>query len=261
MIVCACVFGAALLGIRLRAYLPEHHLSSDTKDAVRIGVALVATMSALLLGMLIASAKGSYDTQKSELMQMAAKVAYLDQTLANYGPETRDVRQLLSHAVEAAIDRIWSESRPLQATAEGGSIWSAALPKAIQALLPKDDAQRAFKNQAAAISAELGQMRWLLLEQADTSIPSPLLVVLIAWLAIIFGSIGLFAPSNATAVVALMLVAVAVSGSILMILEMDGPFGGLVRISSEPIRNILNRLISNPAKTPSTPDNLAITNL
>jgi hypothetical protein len=259
MIVFASVFGAALLGMRLRAALPEHHLTSDTKDAVRIGVGLVATMAALLLGMLIASAKGSYDTQKSALMEMAAKIAYLDQALANYGPETRDIRQLLNHAVEAAIGRIWSESGPLRASAEGGSTWSAVLPKAIQALLPKDDAQRTFKTQAAAVTAELGQMRWLLIEQADTLIPSPLLVVLTAWLAIIFGSIGLFAPTNATAVVALMLAALSVSGAILMILELDQPFGGLISISSQPMHNVLNQLVGNATKTPSTPENLAIT--
>src|SRR5271157_5946440 len=98
-IVFACVFGAALLGIRLRAALPRHHLSDDTKDTVRIGMGLVATMAALILGLLVASANGSYDTKKSELMQMAAKIAYLDQVLANYGPETQEARQLLRQAV------------------------------------------------------------------------------------------------------------------------------------------------------------------
>lgn len=241
-IVFACVFGAALLGIRLRTALPEHHLSDETKDAVRLGMGLVATMAALILGLLIASANGSYDTKKGELLQMAAKIAYLDQVLANYGPETRDIRQLLRGAVEGAIARIWQEDRPEHASVDPSTAWSAALPKAIQTLVPQDDAQRAFKTQATAISAELGQMRLLLFEQAGPSISNPLLIVVIVWLTIIFGSVGLFAPSNSTAVAALMLAALSVSGAIFLIVELDQPFGGLIEISSQPMRNVLSHL-------------------
>jgi hypothetical protein len=116
------------------------------------------------------------------------------------------------------------------------------LPKAIQTLVPQDDAQRAFKTQATAISAELGQMRLLLFEQAGPSISNPLLIVVIVWLTIIFGSVGLFAPSNSTAVAALMLAALSVSGAIFLIVELDQPFGGLIEISSQPMRNVLSHL-------------------
>jgi hypothetical protein len=241
-IVFACVFGATLLGIRLRAALPKHHLSEETKDAVRLGMGLVATMAALILGLLVASADGSYGTKKDELMQMAAKIAYLDQVLANYGPETRDARQLLRHAVEGALRRIWRESQPEDAAADPSTTWSAALPRAIQKLVPQDDAQRAFKTQAAAITVELGQTRWLLFEQTEPSISRPLLLVVIVWLTIIFGSVGLFAPSNSTAVTSLMLAALSVSGAIFLILELDQPFGGLIQISSQPMRNVLSHL-------------------
>jgi hypothetical protein len=241
-IVFACVFGAALLGIRLRAVLPKHHLSDDTKDTVRIGMGLVATMAALILGLLVASANGSYDTKKSEMMEMAAKIAYLDQVLANYGQESADARQLLRQAVEAAMARIWSENRPEHSPVDASTTWGATLPKAIQTLLPKDDAQREFKRQAAVTTAELGQMRWLLVEQTYASISKPLLLVVIAWLGIIFGSVGLFAPSNSTVVTALMLAALSVSGAIFLILELDQPFGGLIRISSEPMRIVLSHL-------------------
>ena len=241
-IVFACVFGTALLGIRLRAALPKHHLSDETKDTVRIGMGLVATMSALILGLLVAAANGSYDTKKSELMQMAAKVAFLDRTLLNFGPETREVRQLLRQAGEAAMARIWSENQPENAPVNPSGIWASTLPKAMQVLLPKDDAQRAFKAQAAEVAAEIAQMRWLLAEQTYASISKPLLSVVIAWLAMIFGSIGMFAPSNSTVVTALMLAALSVSGAIFLILELDQPFGGLIQISSEPMRNVLNHI-------------------
>lgn len=243
LVVFACVFGAVLLGMRLRAALPERHLSNETKDAVRIAMGLVATMAALILGLLVASAKSSYDTEKSEVTQMAAKIAFLDRVLVNYGPEAaQPARQVLRQAVEGAIVRIWSEARSGHGPADPSSAWSEALPKAIQKLSPQDDAQRVFKTQAMAITADLGQMRWLLFEQAGTSISQPLLIVVVLWLAIIFGSVGLFAPWNSTVVIALMLAALSVSGAIFLILELDQPFGGVIQISSASMRNALEHL-------------------
>src|SRR5216117_2608403 len=108
-IVFACLFGAGLLGMCVRAALPQHHQSADTKDAVRIGMGLVATMAALVLGLLVASTKGSYDNQKSEVEQVAAKIAFLDRVLAAYGPETAETRNLLRHVVDGAITRMWPD--------------------------------------------------------------------------------------------------------------------------------------------------------
>jgi len=241
-LVFTCVFASTLLGMRLSAALPEHHLNADTKDAVRIGMGLVATMAALILGLLVASAKGSYDTEKSEVTQMAAKISFLDRVLVNYGPETQPARQVLRQSVEGAIARIWSEAALGRGPADPGSALSETLPKAIQKLAPLDDAQRAFKAQAAEVTTELGQMRWLLFEQTGTSISTPLLIVVVAWLAIIFGSVGLFAPPNPTAVGALMLAALSVSGAIFLILELDQPFGGMIQISNQPMLNALSHL-------------------
>jgi hypothetical protein len=162
--------------------------------------------------------------------------------LVNYGTETQPARQVLRHAVEGTITRIWSEAATGHELADPGSAWSETLPKAIQKLAPLDDAQSVFKAQAAGITSDLGQMRWLLFEQADSSISKPLLIVVVVWLAIIFGSVGLFAPPNPTAVGALMLAALSVSGAIFLILELDQPFGGLIQISSQPMINALNHL-------------------
>jgi hypothetical protein len=241
-VVFACIVAATWLGMRLNAALPKHHLNADTKDAVRIGMGLVATMAALILGLLVASAKSSYDTEKSEVTQMAAKVAFLDRILLNYGPETQPTREILRQAVEGAISRIWTEAAIGRGPADPGSTWSEALPKAIQKLAPQDEAQRAFKSQAAAVANDLGQMRWLLYEQTGSSISLPLLIVVISWLAIIFASVGLFAPSNPTAVGALMLAALSVAGAIFLILELDQPFGGLIQISNQPMLNALSHL-------------------
>src|SRR5437870_13874997 len=114
-IVFACLFGAGLLGVRVRAMLPENHLNSDTKDAVKVGMGLVATMAALVLGLLVASTKGAYDAQKGEVTQMAAKIVFLDRVLANYGPETAKTRELLRGSVGSAINRMWPDKKSSQA--------------------------------------------------------------------------------------------------------------------------------------------------
>src|SRR6516162_10544163 len=109
LLILACIFGAGLFGMFLRNRLPEQHLSVDTKDTVRLGIGMIATMAALVLGLLVASAKNFYDTQSSELTQLCANVILLDRVLAHYGPETKEVRNLLSSAVARTLDLIWRQ--------------------------------------------------------------------------------------------------------------------------------------------------------
>jgi hypothetical protein len=242
-LVFACLFGAGLLGVRVRAALPEDHLSSDTKDAVKVGMGLVATMAALVLGLLVASTKGAYDTQKSEVAQMAAKIVFLDRVLANYGSEAAESRDLLRRTVGSAINRMWPGRKASQAAQLDPSATSGeAFFNSIQQLSPQNDAQRSLKSQAVQVATDVGQMRWLLFEQTETSISVTMLIILIAWLAIIFMSAGLFAPPNATVIIALMLAAVSVAGAIFLILELDMPFDGLIQISQRPMRNALTHL-------------------
>ncbi len=239
----ACLFGAGLLGVRLRAMLPENHLNPDTKDAVKVGMGLVATMAALVLGLLVASTKGAYDSQKGEVTQMAAKIVFLDRVLANYGSETAQTRDLLRRSVASAINRMWPDSKISQpAQLDPSASSGEEFFNSIQQLSPQNEAQRSLKSQAVQVTTDVGQMRWLLFEQTESSISLPMLIVLIAWLAIIFMSVGLFAPLNATVVIALMLSALSVAGAIFLILELDMPFDGVIQISSAPMRNALNHL-------------------
>jgi hypothetical protein len=242
-LVFACLFGAGLLGVRVRAALPEDHLSSETKDAVKVGMGLVATMAALVLGLLVASTKSSYDAQKNEVTQMAAKSVFLDRVLANYGSESAESRDLLRRSVGSAISHMWPDKKSSQA-AQLDPIGSSgeAFFNSIQKLSPQNDVQRSLKSQAAQIATDLGQMRWLLFEQTETSISIAMLIVLISWLAIIFVSAGLFAPPNATVIIALMLAALSVSGAIFLILELDMPFDGVIQISQKPMYNALIHL-------------------
>ena len=108
---------------------------------------------------------------------------------------------------------------------------------------PRDDTQRALKTQAASLAVDLAQLRTLLLAQSVSSISKPLLIMVVSWLVVIFLSFSLLAPPNATANLALMVAALSVAGAIFLILELDHPFGGLIRISSEPMQNALKQLI------------------
>jgi hypothetical protein len=241
-IVLLCVFGGALLGVVLRLVLPAHHLTADSKDVIKLATGLTATMAALVLALLIAAAKSSYDVQRNELTQISANIILLDRVLAHYGPETREARDLLRHTVAGMIDRIWPENRsgvaeltPTAASAEG-------FYDKIQELSPQNEVQRALQAQALKMSIDLGQVRWLLFEQGGRSIPMPFLVLLIFWMTIIFISFGLFAPPNGTVIATLFLCALSVSGAIFLILELDRPFGGLVQISSAPLRNAMAQL-------------------
>ena len=242
LIVLACIFGASLLGMLMRPALSQHHLSADTKDSVKLGMGLVGTMAALILGLLVAAAKSAYDTEKSEVTQMAAKLVFLDRVLANYGPESADTRVVLRRMVEDSLSRMWPDERSHNAQLDPIGSGAEEVHKAIQKLAPRNDVQGSLKSQAVGVVSDLGQMRWLLFEQSGSSISMPLLIVVISWLAIIFFSWGLFAPANSIAIAALLLAAVSVSGAIFLILELDQPFDGLIHISSGPMRNALAHL-------------------
>jgi len=236
LIVFACVFGGAMLGIFLHAVLPQHHLSAETKGIVKLGMGLVGTMTALVLGLLVASAKGSYDVQSAEVTQISANFALLDRVLAHYGPEAKEARDLLRSAATRILDQMWSNdnTRP----SAGGEV----VYDKIQGLSPKNETQDSLRRQALSIAMDLGRTRWLMYAQRTTSVSVPLLVVLVLWLTVIFISFGLFAPFNATVVARLFVAALSVSGAIFLILEMYTTYTGLIQISSAPMRAALAHL-------------------
>ena len=241
-VVFAFVFGGVLVGMLLHSVLPHHHLDSESKDIVKLGTGLVGTMAALILGLLVASAKGSYDAESAALTQMSANIDLLDRILALYGPETKDARVLLQGAVSRILDQMWSQddstSVQLAPPASGGE----ALFERIQALTPATEAQRALQAQALSIAMDVGKTRWLMYEQARSSVSLPLLIVVVIWLTVIFVSFGLFAPFNATVVSSLVVAALSVSGAIFLILEMYTPYSGVVQISSAPLRAALAQI-------------------
>jgi len=238
----ACIVGGALLGMLLRRTLPEHHLSMDSKDFVKLGMGLIATMAALVLGLLIASAKNSYDVQRNEFTQISAKIVFVDRLMAHYGPETKEARELLRRSVVRALDQMWPASRSRPAQLAPGAP-SENFSAKIHNLSPQNDDQRSLKAQVLLMSSDISQTRWLMAEQAgSSSIPTPVLAVLVFWLTIIFVSFGLFAPTNPTVVATMLVCVLSVAGAIFLILELDRPFEGLIQISSAPLREALAHL-------------------
>jgi hypothetical protein len=240
----ACVILGMVVGIVLRAILPERHLSSESKDVIKLGMGLIGTMTALVLGLVVASAKSAFDTQSNGVSQFAANVILLDRTLAHYGPEARAARELLNASIADTLQRTWPaenhESRRTRASS-GTEGRYEALYDEIQELVPKNDSQRGLQAHALKVAADTAQLRWSLFAERDDSIPLPFLVVLVAWLALLFASFGLFAPPNATVIITLLICALTVSSSIFLILELDRAFAGIIHISSDPLRRALEQ--------------------
>jgi hypothetical protein len=236
-----CVYGGALFGLFLQRVLPQHHLREDSKDVVKLVTGLLATLSALVLGLLIASAKSSFDAINDGFRQSAAKVILVDRLLAQYGPEAKGARELLRSTYTARIDRLFPADRR-----DGRASDVLRTPSAVEdiedrlrALAPATDDQRALKARAQQLAGELALARWVSFEEANSSIPPAFLVVLVSWLVVMFMSFGLFSPRNATALVTLAIGALAVATSIFVIEEMNRPLDGLIAIPSEPMRNAL----------------------
>jgi Protein of unknown function (DUF4239) len=238
-IVFAVIFGGAVLGMLLRNFLPDHHLDADSRNVVNLGMALIATLSALVLGLLIASAKNSYDAQKAEVTQMSANAIVLYRILGRYGPEANGARDLVRRIL-VSLDQSWSEN--FTRSALDSPRQRAEVEKFyenIEGLAPHNDYQRSLQSQAVQTALSVGQARSLLLQQGGSSVPIPFLVVMVFWLTLIFTSFGLFSPTNATVITTLFLCAFSVSAAIYLILELDTPFSGLMQISDAPLRNAI----------------------
>jgi hypothetical protein len=232
-----CLFGAAVLEMLIRGYLPGHHLDDKSQDAVKLGMGLVATMSALVLGLLVASAKSSYDRQNGEVRQIAANISQLDRVLADYGRDTVAIRDLLHRTVAHLADEVWAQgaSRSAVLGDKKTDTGAWAIRHRIQALAPFDEGQRDLRALALQLTVDLARSRWRLVAEEGSAIPLPFLIILVFWLTVLFASFGLFAPKNATVVATLLVGTLSVAGAIFLILELDRPFDGVMRISADPI--------------------------
>jgi len=242
-IVFACVLAGAVLGIVLRKVLPKHHLSDETKYIVGLGTGLLATLAALVLGLLIASAKSSFDSKSDEINKGAAIIILLDRNLRYYGPEANEARASLRRMTVAKTELTWFENGVQAGVGSAGpTAGIEEVQEKLRALVPSGDPQRWLQKRTLRLSSELAQMRWLVIDQHRSSIPTPFLVALVLWLVVIFASFGLFAPTHGTAYVVIFACALSVSSAIFLILELDRPFEGLLKISDLPLREAITEI-------------------
>lgn len=238
--VLAVVFGGALLGMLIGRILPEHHRSSETKSVVSVSMAVLGTMSALVLGLLISNASGTFATQSQEVTEISADMIQLDRLLRRYGPETQDARELLRRYAAAKLQDLFPAGRsPVAVDDEATAAMLEALQDRVLALAPADEARRWLQAQTLQLTGTMSQKRWLLVQQGVSTIPFAFMALMVFWLSVIFASYGLFAPRNMTAVAALVFCVVAVSGAVMMILDLQTPFEGMIHISSVPMRHAL----------------------
>jgi hypothetical protein len=237
----AVIFGGALVGMVVRPFLSERHLQPDSRDVVKMTTGLIGTLAALVLGLLIASAKGTYDQKTSQVRKMSATIILLDDLLAQYGPEAVRLRNLLRQGVQPLADRIWHEERapsgrPLrfESTAE-----SSAFENELEHLSPANDTQRSLQSRAIQAFTEVAETRLQLFTQTGGSIPVPFLIILVFWLSAIFVSFTLFAQTNLIVMASLFVGALSFAGAIFLVLELGDPFTGLMGISSATLRNAL----------------------
>ena len=241
--VLAVVFGGALLGMLAGQVLPAHHLNSETRSAVTVSMAVLGTLSALVIGLLISNASSTFATRSQEVTQISADMIQLDRLLRRYGPETQEIRELLRHYASTKLQDLFPVD-PSQVVVDNEVtvVMLEAMQDRLLALTPSDEGRHWLRAQALRLTGAMSQARWLLVQQNAASIPFAFLVLMVFWLSVAFTSYGLFAPRNMTAIVALFLCAVAVSGAVMMILDMETPFEGVIRISSIPMRHAVEAI-------------------
>lgn len=247
LIVFVAVMTGVFVGAALQTVLPKHHLNDDSKDMVKIGAGFIATLAAMVLGLLVASATASFNAKYDEVERSAAQIILLDRNLRQYGDEATPVRLLLRDALLAKAKITWVENEA-EAAARGTTLrlppqlGIERIRTRIAALAPGNEEQRSLRTASMTLVDDLMQTRWLLIEQSTAAVSAPLLVVMTLWLAIIAGCLALYSPRNGTVLAVSVLCALSVSGAIFLIVEMYDPFSGLMKISDAPIRNAIDYL-------------------
>ena len=239
------MYGSAVLATKVRAVLPEHHLSNAAQDVVSRGTGFVVTLAALVLGLLIAAGNSAYNDVAAKLQATAEELILVDHSLAKYGSETGPIRDLLRQSASSGMHRIWPDADLPFAPTTGSEPARVTIEKVegmILELRPDNEVQRTLQARALRGIDEIKQNSWLLIELHESKIPAAFLVILVLWLMIAFFGFGLFAPENLTINIALLLWAFCAASALFLILELFFPMGGLLAISPEAFQTVLRQL-------------------
>jgi len=237
----ACLTGAAVGCLLLHERLPPSQREERTHSVVRLAVGMIVVMASLVLGLLITSVKSSYDGVNRNVHAFATQLVLFDRALRLYGPEAEGTRRLLLAYAQQALDGTWPpKGQPANVEdAEAGRMLGA-VGRSLEAIKPTDAQQSALWNAALQRLLSVVELRWTLIGETEATIPTPLLVILVAWLALIFASFAYNAPRNTMVVVTLLLCTTTIAAAVYLIVEMDTPFSGEIQISSEPVIRALD---------------------
>lgn len=244
LIIFTCIVGGAVLGILLRALLPERHLSEESRNMVTLGMGIVATMGAIAVGLLIQGAQENFRDQRGDLIDMSAKVVLLDKLLSDYGPEAQAARDTLRNSVRLTIKQLWPRDVPDNVTLDILSGQDTVYSN-ILSLTPHTGRESSLRNEALSLTYDLAQARYSLVMWQVRSVPGAFIIVLgviVFWFVAIFFSFGLYAPTNATVVSTLIISALSVSLALFIIMELNRPFDGMLRMPSGPLVEALNSI-------------------
>ena len=245
ILVALLVLAGACLGLHLHRVIPARHLSDETQDVIRLGTGMVSVLASLVLGLLIATVKTSFDGTETAVRAYSADLIVLDETLRDYGDTALAPRRLLRDYTTVLLHSIWPEqggSAFIVEHKETGELMEH-VRESIRALKPVDDGQRWLMDQALHTSTSLLSQRWLMIERAGPSVRPVVIGILVAWIVAIFVSFGLKAPRNLIVYVAFGVCALAIGSSIFIILAYDSPFAGSLRISDMPVRTALAHML------------------
>ncbi len=234
----AMVSGVAV-GSWLRDRLPEHHLNDQAISVIKSGVGLLSTLAALILGLLISTAKISYDSTASQLNQISSDLVLLDQLLSEYGPPADGAREALRQQSAALANNIWAPASKLGHHAFVASDAWKRFSATIYQLPNATEQQRQFRKQIDDVISRGAQARLHLYTDSGSTLPVPFLVLLIFWLAVIFASYSILGVINPTVMVFVALFALSAAGALFLIAELNTPFSGLLKLPETQISQAL----------------------
>jgi len=232
------VFGGALLGLALSRQLPTNHLSVETRTAVSVSMAVVGTLAALVISLMISTSNTAFSARTNAITTLAIDIVKLNRVLVRYGPDAAGIRDELRKYTETKALEL-STDRDDDALSLDNLYMLETISDRVAELRPADDRMRQIQSRALQLIDDISDARWILVERTSVSTPPPFLILVIFWLSLLFASFGLFAPNNKTVIIILMLSAVAISGGIFMILELGSPTRGLIRASVSPLSDAI----------------------
>jgi hypothetical protein len=241
LVALGCMVCGVQLGNFLRRASPEHHRSGDSRDAIRSGAAVIGTLAALVLGLMVSSASKNFDAVNGGLTENAASYIDLDRILAQYGTDSQSTRNLLRQGVEAEIDRLW----PAEGDDVPSMVYSPeleAVAGSIRDLKPQSESQQILKPRALQVLGDALKQRWLVVAHGHSYVPTVFVVIVVFWFTVLFAVFALLSPSNVTANSFMTFCTIAVAGGVFLVLDMSLPFEGLIRVNPAPMETVLKLL-------------------